>query len=53
MEVASGAECTSSSGPVIVSVRHIATIMSAQSSLSAGFFSGDGGAGPLASRCGP
>src|SRR3984893_16395626 len=33
--------------PVIVSVRHIVTTMSAQSSLSAGFFI------PLALRCGP
>jgi hypothetical protein len=34
--------------PVIVSVRHIVTTISAQPSLSAGFFSNDGVARPLA-----
>jgi hypothetical protein len=34
--------------PVIVSVRHIVTTMSAQSPLPAGFFSSDGVACPLA-----
>jgi hypothetical protein len=38
--------------PVAVSVRHIVTTMSAQSSSSAGF-SSDGVACPLALRCGP